>query len=112
LGLLSLERSRLWGHLTTAFQYLQGACKKDEDRLLSRSCCDRTRGNGFKLKERRFRLDIRKKFFTLRVVRHWPRLPREAVAAPSLEVLKARLDGASSNLVWWKVSLPTAGCWN
>ncbi|KFW83754.1 hypothetical protein N305_03334, partial [Manacus vitellinus] len=52
-----------------------------------------------KLRESRFRLDIRKKFFTVRVVRHWNRLPREAVDAPSLEVLKARLDGALSNLV-------------
>ncbi|KGL94270.1 hypothetical protein N301_16102, partial [Charadrius vociferus] len=55
--------------------------------------------NGFKLEEGRFRLNIRKKFFTLRVVRHWKRLPREAVDAPSLEVFKARLDGALSDLV-------------
>ncbi|KFR01599.1 hypothetical protein N306_14092, partial [Opisthocomus hoazin] len=55
--------------------------------------------NGSKLKEGRFRLDIRKKFFTMRVVRPWHRLPREAVDAPSLEVFKARLDGALSNLV-------------
>ncbi|KFR14885.1 hypothetical protein N306_11837, partial [Opisthocomus hoazin] len=55
--------------------------------------------NGSKLKEGRFRLEIRKKFFTARVVRHWHRLPREAVAAPSLTVFKARLDGALSNLV-------------
>ncbi|KFW79661.1 hypothetical protein N305_11202, partial [Manacus vitellinus] len=55
--------------------------------------------NGFKVKESRFRSDIRKKFFTVRVVRHWHRLPREAVDAPSLEVFKARLDGALSNLV-------------
>ena len=54
-------------------------------------------------------MDIRKKFFTVRVVRHWHRLPREAVAAPSLAVFKARLDGALSNLVQWKVSLPVAG---
>ena len=40
---------------------------------------------------------------------HWNRLPREVVAGPSLEVFKARLDGALSNLVWWKVSLPMAG---
>ncbi|KFR07614.1 hypothetical protein N306_00976, partial [Opisthocomus hoazin] len=55
--------------------------------------------NGCKLKEGRFRLDIRKKFFTKRVVKHWNRLPREAVDAPSLEVIKAGLDGALSNLV-------------
>jgi len=65
----------------------------------SKACSDWTRCNGFKLKEGRFRLDIRKKFFTMRAVRHWHRLPREAVAAPSLAVFKARLDGALSNLV-------------
>ena len=61
------------------------------------------------MKEGRFRLDIRKKFFTMRMVRHWNRLPREAVDAPSLAVFKARLYGAFSNLIWWKVSLPMAG---
>ncbi|KFR06295.1 hypothetical protein N306_04467, partial [Opisthocomus hoazin] len=55
--------------------------------------------NGSKLKEGRFRLGIRKKFFTMRVVKHWNRFPREAVYAPSLEVFKARLDGALRNLV-------------
>ncbi|KFR15365.1 hypothetical protein N306_08326, partial [Opisthocomus hoazin] len=55
--------------------------------------------NGSKLKEGRFRLDIRKKFFPMRVVKHWNKLPRETVAAPSLTVFKARLDGALSTLV-------------
>ncbi|KFR09809.1 hypothetical protein N306_03123, partial [Opisthocomus hoazin] len=53
---------------------------------------------GFKLKKGRFKLDISKKFFTMRVVRHWNRLPSEVVDAPSLQVFKARLDGALSNL--------------
>ncbi|KFO80395.1 hypothetical protein N303_08416, partial [Cuculus canorus] len=55
--------------------------------------------NGLKLRQGRFRLDIRKKFFTVRVIGHWKRLPREVVAAPSLEVFKASLDGALSRLV-------------
>ena len=70
---------------------------------------DRTRGNGSKPKEGRFRLDIGKKLFTMRVVKHWPRLPREAVAAPSLAGFKARLDGALSTLGWWEMSLLMAG---
>ncbi|KFZ51170.1 hypothetical protein N321_10349, partial [Antrostomus carolinensis] len=54
---------------------------------------------GFKLREGRLRLDIRRRFFTQRVVRHWNRLPREAVDAPSLEAFKARLDGALGRLI-------------
>ncbi|KFO71019.1 hypothetical protein N303_09208, partial [Cuculus canorus] len=55
--------------------------------------------NGYKLERGRFRLDMRRNFFTMRVVRHWHRLPREAVDAPSLEVFKARLDGALGSLI-------------
>ncbi|KFW67205.1 hypothetical protein AS28_06059, partial [Pygoscelis adeliae] len=99
LGLFSLEQRRLRGDLLAASQYLKGAYKKDGGKLFSRACCDRTRGNGFKLKGGRFRLDRRKKYFTLRVVKHWHRLPREVVDAPSLETFKVRLDGALSNLI-------------
>jgi len=56
-----------------------------------------------------FRLDIRRKFFTQRVVTHWTRLPKEAVDAPSLEALKARLDVALGSLVCWLATLHTAG---
>ena len=64
-----------------------------------RTCSDRTRGNAFRLEEGRFGVDIGKKIFTVRVVRHWNRLPSEVMDAPSLEAFKARLDGAVGNLV-------------
>jgi len=99
LGLFSLEKRRLRGDLRAAFQYLKGAYRKDGERLFARECSNRTRGNGCKLKEDRLRLDIRKKFFTMRVVRHWNRLPREVVVTPSLEAFKTRLHGALSNPV-------------
>ncbi|KFP36570.1 hypothetical protein N324_11257, partial [Chlamydotis macqueenii] len=98
LGLFSLEKRRLQGDLIAVFQYLQGAYKKYGERLFSRACCDRTRGNDFKIEGGRFRLDTRKKKFTMRVVEHWNRLPREA-DTPSLETFKARLDEAVSNLI-------------
>jgi len=66
---------------------------------------------GFKLREGRFKLDIRKKFFISRVVKPWPRLPREVGDAPSLEPFQARLDGALSTLIQLQMSLLTAGGW-
>jgi len=100
---------KVQGDLLAAFQYLKGAYKKDGDKLFSRACCDRTRGNGCRCREGRFRLDIRKKFFTLRVVKPWHRLPREVGDAPSLETFKIRLDRAVSNPIQLKMSLLIAG---
>ena len=69
-GLFSLEKRRLQGDLIVAFQYLKGAYRKAEEGLYIRANNNRMRGDGFKLEEGRFRLDIRKKFFTVSVVRH------------------------------------------
>jgi len=70
LRLFSLGKRRLWGDIIAAFQYLRGACRKDGESIFSRACCNRTRRNGLKLREGRFRLGIGKKFFSVRVVKH------------------------------------------
>jgi len=100
LGLGSLGRRRLRADLTAACQGFKGHYKKDGDRLFSRACCGRTMGDGFKLEEGGFRLDMRKKCFPLRAVRLWTWLAREAADAPSLETFHVRLDGAFGKLIW------------
>ena len=83
-----------------AFQHLKGNYKKEGERLFSRVCCDRTKGNAFKLKKGRFRLDIRKKLLTIRAPRDRNRLPKEVVVSLSLETFKVRLDRTLRNLIY------------
>uniref|UniRef100_A0A8D0DXF8 Reverse transcriptase domain-containing protein n=1 Tax=Salvator merianae TaxID=96440 RepID=A0A8D0DXF8_SALMN len=98
LGMFSLQKRRLRGDMIAVYKYLKG-CHSAEGSDLFSLAQGRTRSNGMKLQGKRFRLDVRKNFMTVRTINQWNRLPQEVVSSPSMEVFKRRLDGHLSGMV-------------
>jgi len=107
LGLFSLEKRRLRAGPRIVFQCLKGGYREDREYLFTRSHMEKTSGNGYKLQQERFHLNIRTKLFTVRSIIDWNNLPRDRVETPSLEVFNMGLDRVLGNLM--EAPLPTKG---
>ncbi|KAK4830246.1 LOW QUALITY PROTEIN: hypothetical protein QYF61_009313 [Mycteria americana] len=94
---LIVEKRRLKGDIINVYNYLKGGCKEDRARLFS--VVPGTKSNGHKLKHKRFCLNIRKHFFTVRATERWHRLPREVEESPSLEIFTNCLDMVLGNWI-------------
>jgi len=99
LGLFSLEEENAARGPNIYLQISEGWVSGDGAKIFSVVPSDRTRGHGHKLNHRKFRLNMRKNFFPLRVTENWNRLPREVVESPSLEIFKTRLDKVLCSLL-------------
>lgn len=103
--LVHLGEEKAEGDLIITYNFCSGGSGEGGAAFLSLVTCDGARGNGMKLCEGKFRLDMRKRFFTEKVVGHWSQLPREVDVAPNLSELKKYLDDALSHMVSFQVVL-------